>query len=59
MRLCIDCRHREPGLYLTPLCKRPNAAPAAEMVCAKERHRRDDGACGQIGKFFEPTESTS
>jgi len=56
MRLCIDCRHRERGLYLTPLCKRPNAYPAAELVCAKERYSRDAGACGQIGKFIEPME---
>lgn len=32
MNLCIDCRHREPGQWLTPLCKRPTDTQA-ELVC--------------------------
>lgn len=59
MNLCIDCKFREPGQWLTPLCNRPVADTSAELVCAKERHGRDDDACGQIGKYFQPAEPTS
>ena len=56
MVLCLDCKFRELGLWLTSLCKRPTAAPAAELVCDKERYSRAPEACGQVARFFQPTE---
>jgi hypothetical protein len=55
MVLCIDCKFRERGLWLTPLCTRPTA-DLAERVCDKERHSSDPKACGQVARFFQPTE---
>jgi hypothetical protein len=53
MNLCIDCKFSERGGWLDPLCRRPAPRPAADLVCAKERHGREVDACGQIGGFFE------
>jgi hypothetical protein len=60
----LDCKHLAwSKTAVAQVCKRANAVidpmdgRQHYPACACERHRREDFACGQIGKFFEKSEA--